>query len=274
MNGWDQAREAVERHAAAGGIFVKLTNDGDKVSGVFIGDPHVREVVWTGERYELFDEDNPKHKRKRPTLRLATNFYVPAENAMKVIEFNATATKDVLKLRDKYGFRDWTFEVERQGGPNDPKTRFRILVAHRRELITQAYRRIVQMGVAEDCVGIVMGQDHRRRPGAPVQVASIDTLRHRAKPLADIVFRDEAHRALSRSDRDLAAHYPRAIHIGLTATPYRSDGRGLGEAYDVIIVVAQPRELIADGFLVAPRVFTVPAGSLPNLAGVLRHQQR
>src|SRR5207302_348299 len=103
-----------------------------------------------------------------------------------------------------------------------------LFVAHRRELITQAYKRVLQMGLPEDAVGIVMGQDVRRRPTAPVQVASIDTLRLRAKPLADIVFRDEAHRALGKSDRQLAAHYPSALHIGLTATPYRSDGRGLG----------------------------------------------
>ena len=51
-----------------------------------------------------------------------------------------------------------------------------LFVAHRRELITQAYRRLIQMGLPEHTVGVIMGADARRRPGAMVQVASIDTL--------------------------------------------------------------------------------------------------
>jgi len=140
-----------------------------------------------------------------------------------------------------------------------------LFVAHRRELISQAYARLLQLGVPEHAIGVLMGADARRRPGAMVQVASIDTLRHRAKPVAELVFVDEAHRALAVSYRELAAYYPDAIQIGLTATPYRADGRGLGEQYEELIVVASPRELIADGFLVAPRVFTVPRGELAGL---------
>jgi hypothetical protein len=124
---WDQAREIVDEHAASGGIFVKLSNDGDKVSGCFIGKPLIREVVWNGERYEPFDPNNGKHKGKRSTLRLAINFFVPAENAMKMLELSSSAIKDVFKLRDKYGFDSTVFEIERQGGPGDPKTKYRIL---------------------------------------------------------------------------------------------------------------------------------------------------
>jgi hypothetical protein len=124
---WDQAKEIVDQHAASGGIFVKLVNDGDKVSGCFVGSPYIREVVWTGERYEPFDEDDSKQKGKRSTLRLAINFYVPAENTMKVIELSSSAIKDVFKLRDKYGFDSSLFEIERNGGPGDPKTKYRIL---------------------------------------------------------------------------------------------------------------------------------------------------
>jgi len=143
-----------------------------------------------------------------------------------------------------------------------------LFIAHRRELINQAYGRLVQMGLSEDEVGVIMARDPRRRPGARVQVASIDTLRNRPKPRADIVFTDEAHRALARSYRELAAHYPDAIHIGLTATPYRADGRGLGDMYDELVPVSSPRELIREGFLVEPRVFTVPREALPDLSAV------
>ena len=148
------------------------------------------------------------------------------------------------------------------------KGQFALFLAHRRELISQTQRRLVQMGVPEHEVGVLMGNDPRRRPGAKVQVASIDTLRNRAKPRADLVFIDECHRALSRSYRDVAAHYPDAVHLGLTATPYRADGRGLGDAYEELVVVASPPELIEQGYLVEPRVFTVPREQLPDLTSV------
>ncbi len=143
-----------------------------------------------------------------------------------------------------------------------------LFIAHRRELINQVYGRLLQMGIPETDVGVIMARDPRRRPGAMVQVASIDTLRHRPKPLADVVFTDECHRSLAKSYRDLADHYPDAIHLGLTATPYRADGRGLGDMYDELVQVSSPRELIQQGYLVEPRVFTVPAEALPDLSSV------
>ncbi len=143
-----------------------------------------------------------------------------------------------------------------------------LVVAHRRELIQQTFRKLCDAGLAEDQIGVLMASDPRRRPAAPVQVASIDTLRNRPKPLAHLVVRDEAHRALAKTDRDIAAAYPDAVHLGFTATPYRADNRGLGEAYDEIVVVASVQELIGQGFLVEPRVFTIPEREQPNLSGV------
>ncbi len=143
-----------------------------------------------------------------------------------------------------------------------------LFMAHRRELISQAYNRLLQFGIPEDQLGVVMGTDKRRRPGARVQVASVATLRNRPKPHADIVFVDECHRSISKSYRDIAAHYPKALHLGLTATPYRANGAGLSDAYDELIQVSSPKELIAQGFLVEPRVFTAPPDALPDLSGV------
>jgi superfamily II DNA or RNA helicase len=143
-----------------------------------------------------------------------------------------------------------------------------LFLAHRRELINQAYRKLMDFGLPAAAVGVMMASDPRRRPGAPVQVASVDTLRNRAKPGADVVFTDECHRALSRTHQEISATYPQALHIGLTATPYRADGKGLGDAYDELIVVASPRQLIDEGFLVEPRVFTVPQAKRPDLSKV------
>ncbi len=143
-----------------------------------------------------------------------------------------------------------------------------LFIAHRRELINQACKRLQEAGLAAEDIGVIMAADPRRRPAAIVQVASVDTLRNRAKPKADIVFIDEAHRALARSYREISEFYPNAVHLGLTATPFRGDGRGLGDMYDDLIVVSSPRQLIEQGYLVEPRVFTVPHDKLPDLASV------
>jgi DNA repair protein RadD len=143
-----------------------------------------------------------------------------------------------------------------------------LVVAHRRELINQAYAKLLANGLPESEVGVIMGGDARRRPAAPIQVGSIDTLRNRAKPPADLVIIDEAHRALSKSYTDLVEAYPDAVHAGFTATPFRADNRGLGDLYEALVVVATPRVLIGEGYLVEPRVWTVPASKLPDLSGV------
>jgi hypothetical protein len=126
---WDGAIHLAERHNSTGSVFVRLQGDGDKVVGAFCGEPYAREVVWTGERYEDFDANNPEHKGegKRTSLRTAINFFVPADKAMKVIEGGAAWFRDVLKVRAKYGLDAWLFEIERHGEAKNPKTKYSIL---------------------------------------------------------------------------------------------------------------------------------------------------
>jgi hypothetical protein len=121
-----------ERHTSSN--FLRLANDGDKVVGVFVGEPLSREVVWTGEKY--LDVKNPEaekylKKGRSSSLRVAMNFYIPAEKAVKVYEMGAVVFKDVYKLRDKYGLDTWAFEIERHGGKGDNKTSYTILPEQR-----------------------------------------------------------------------------------------------------------------------------------------------
>lgn len=140
--------------------------------------------------------------------------------------------------------------------------------AHRRELVGQMCDHLVECGIPSEMVGVVMAGDKRYNPTAPIQVGSVDTIRHRDKPLADFVVSDEAHRDASDGRRNLRALYPDAFHLGLTATPVRLDGRGLRAEYDEMFVAAQPSELIAEGWLAAPMIYTVPTELLPDVKGV------
>src|SRR5262249_1766952 len=56
-----------------------------------------------------------------------------------------------------------------------------------------------------------------------------------------------------------------AIILGMTATPCRGDGRGLGNAFEVIVECPPVAELITAGFLVSTKTY---APTRPDLSGV------
>jgi superfamily II DNA or RNA helicase len=133
-----------------------------------------------------------------------------------------------------------------------------LFLAHRKELVEQCSERLTQFGL--DNHGIMMASHPRRRPFAPIQVGSIATVARRRPldPAPRVIFADECHRSVSAGYGKVLDLYPDAIVIGLTATPWRLDGRGLGELYDELVIGATYQELLThpDGpFLVRPRVF-------------------
>ena len=125
-------------------------------------------------------------------------------------------------------------------------------LAHRAELLEQARDSLAAEGVA---AGIVAPWAPCE-PG-PVQIASVQTLLARpdTRPPADLVVLDECHHMVAPLWSSVAADYASAFRIGLTATPERADGTALGELFTGLVAVAQPRELIAGGFLVPAEVW-------------------
>ncbi len=83
----------------------------------------------------------------------------------------------------------------------------------------------------------------------PVMVASIQTLVRRELPPAKIILIDECHHARAGTYQRVLDAYPDAIVVGLTATPWRLDGHGLGEIFDSLVVAATPAELRTQGYL-------------------------
>ncbi len=150
------------------------------------------------------------------------------------------------------------------------RARQRVLfLAHRRELINQAAARLIEAGIPADKIGVTMADDSRHDLAAPIQVASIDTIRRRSvRPAADLVIIDEAHRAPADSYRAVVDAYPAALLLGLTATPWRMDGKGLRGCFDVLVAGPTAEALIADGHLARPRIWTVPKEERPDLEGV------
>ena len=151
--------------------------------------------------------------------------------------------------------------------PQAPR-RLVIVLAHRKELIAQAAARI-ENNTGHEPQTISAGRIEGPI-GARVYVASVQTLSRRkawlkqAAGAVSLVIIDEAHRALAKSYQKILDELPRSRIIGLTASPYRLDGKPLGDLFDQMITTAQPDELIEAGHLIEPRIFGRPLG------GVLR----
>lgn len=141
-----------------------------------------------------------------------------------------------------------------------------LFVAHRRELVNQARARLLAAGLPPESVGVVMASDRRARPGAPVQVASVQTLARREMPAFDVAVIDEAHHAAGKSYRRILATAHRTL--GLTATPSRLDGQPLRDSFSKLITGPTTSELVASGFLAQARTWTVEDAMLPDVSGV------
>jgi hypothetical protein len=78
------------------------------------------------------------------------------------------------------------------------------------------------------------------------------------------------HHASATTYREVFDRLPSAARIGLTATPFRLDGKGLGDMFGSIVVAAWPDELCAAGTLHRPKVWaTMPPdlGDVHTVAG-------
>ncbi|WP_428937791.1 DEAD/DEAH box helicase [Fontivita pretiosa] len=134
-------------------------------------------------------------------------------------------------------------------------------LAHRKELIDQAAHRLRAHGLS---VGIIMA-GHAPEPAAQVQVASVQTLARRDKPHAELIVIDECHHATAQTYGEILDCYPDAHRVGLTATPFRLDGRGLGDLFGELVVAATTKDLCDSGILHAPKVW---CSKSPDLRGV------
>ena len=135
------------------------------------------------------------------------------------------------------------------------------VVVHRRELVRQACNKLTWADVPHGV--IAAGFDPA--PGQLVQVGNVQTMLRRDLPPFDLIVLDEAQHARAETWRKLLALYPNAKLLGVTATPARLDGKGLGIAaggpFDALILGPPVVDLIRDGYLAPVRVF-VPARRL------------
>lgn len=127
-------------------------------------------------------------------------------------------------------------------------------------LVDQTFDRFLENGIDASDMGVIQADHGWRRPHAPIQIATAQTLARRRLPEVDVVIVDEAHVQFSVYERWMKESS--ALFIGLTATPW---AKGMGRKWDRLVKGASMTELIGMGYLSPFRVF---APSTPNLDGI------
>lgn len=135
-------------------------------------------------------------------------------------------------------------------------------LAHLREILDDTAKRLDQAGIPH---GFIMA-GMPRNPLKPVQIVSVQTAVRRpvVKPPGLIIV-DECHLAVADTYKKVLEAAGNPPMLGLTGTPCRLDGRGLGELFDIIIPTCSTGDLIDEGLLAPIRYY---APTKPDLSGI------
>jgi len=166
-----------------------------------------------------------------------------AKEKIKLRDYQIKIVEEALEIRKKYFDNNTLIQAPTGSGKtiiaialmkNELENGGSVIfLAHRRELIFQCSDKLTSYGIDN---GIIMGKETRSlMPN--IQVASIQTLSRRMTnkriepPRATLIIIDEAHHAVAKTYRQIMDYYPDAWIVGLTATPIRGDGNGLGAPF-------------------------------------------
>jgi DNA repair protein RadD len=137
-------------------------------------------------------------------------------------------------------------------------------LVHRRELLTQASKTFHEMGIDHGIIAGGRSSDHESR----VQIGSIQTVARRLDrlPPPDLIVFDEAHHLGAAQWQRVYDEFPHAHVVGLTATPWRLDGKGLGNWFETMIEGPPVAQLIDQGSLSRYRLFAPSAPDVTSVA--------
>lgn len=129
------------------------------------------------------------------------------------------------------------------------------ILVHRVELLRQTSSALNTNGVPHGMVNPKYSPDYSKA----VQVASVQTLARRLHLFANrppsLIIIDEAHHAPAGTWAKVLNAFPAAKVLGVTATPERGDGKGLGGVFTHMVQGPSITQLIREGYLVRPQVF-------------------
>lgn len=130
------------------------------------------------------------------------------------------------------------------------------IVAHRQELLSQASRALRNFEIENGVVRAGLKTDLRQQ----VLVASAQTLVRRLDdiPRPDLIILDECHHGTTPTMKKIFSHFPGCDRLGVTATPCRLNGTGLGSVFDNMILGPTNSFLTENGFLSPAKYYAPP----------------
>ncbi len=126
-----------------------------------------------------------------------------------------------------------------------------LFLVHRRELVEQIEQTFCKWGVDMEKTDVMMVQTATRR------IAKLD------KPA--LIITDENHHSKAATYRRIYDAFPDVCRLGVTATPIRLDGSGLGDVNDILVEGVSAKWLIENHYL-APYDYYAP--SIADLTGI------
>jgi superfamily II DNA or RNA helicase len=144
-----------------------------------------------------------------------------------------------------------------------------LFLVHLDVLVGQTYEKMQAFGL--NCGFIKAGW--QEDPTASIQIASIQTMSKRTWWRtwdADVVLYDEGHTTVFSQigQQILYETHPKAIHLALTATPYRLGREQLGDHMETFVASPVPSELQQMGFLAPMKYYGMPMDGQLDLESV------
>ena len=131
-----------------------------------------------------------------------------------------------------------------------------VMAVHQNELLTQTSNALWAGKLEHGMIA-----SGRTRSYMAAQVASVQTWVRRMDQYSepDLIIIDECHRSAASTYQKILEEYPNAMVIGLTATPSRTDGKGLDGTYQELVQGPTIRQLIDAGYLCDYEIFAPPS---------------
>ena len=132
-----------------------------------------------------------------------------------------------------------------------------LFLVHRRELIEQSDRTFTAMRINHGIISAGTAADYT----SAVQIGSTQTVARRLNKIQkpDFVVIDEAHHTTAGTWRKIIDAFPEALTLGVTATPARLDGNGLGDIFKSLVIGPTVDDLIGRGSLTPYDYYAPPS---------------
>lgn len=141
-----------------------------------------------------------------------------------------------------------------------------IFMVHRQELIEQTSATFTAMGIRHGLIAAGAAKEY----DLPVQIASVQTLIHRLSQMQapDLLICDECHHIVANTYRKIVDQFASSYVLGVTATPERIGGQGLGEIFESLVLGPSAADLIVAGNLTPYDYYAPPTKFDPAAAHV------